>query len=172
MRKKITLMVLVVAILIQLLVPVGMIVHCLKAESDLEEYGVEYKFKINADSIYNGTLFFELEDGWYRWQEDEYGLISVDDEGYAYFETFVENRPPIHSYVRFTEDNKKKLRQFDIDNDIEEFWVADEESYAIIKIFNGDIQVVEIFIDGVNANDWSGNPPVEYVEDENLFENT
>lgn len=174
MRRKITLTVLIVAIVVQLLLPVGMIVHSQKAESDLEKYGVEYKFKINAGSLIDGTLYFNLEDRplyWGRWSDNKYGIILVDSEGYAYFEDFIDSRPPIHNYVRFTEETRKKLNRFEIETDVTNTWIQEESAYAIVKVFNGDIQVVEIFIDDITINEWVEIPPIteEYIEDENLF---
>ncbi len=173
MRRKITLAVLVVAIIIQLLVPVGMIAYCKKAESDLEKYGTEYKFRIDVDYIYGNTVHFSLEDSWYRWTsaDNDYGLIAIDGEGYAYFEDYVDTRPPISSYVRFTDDNKIRLRSFEANIDIDMHRIEDENSYVIIKVFNGDVKVLGVYIDGMSAEEWVEIPPAteENIEDEYLL---
>lgn len=169
LKKKIVVFALIIAIIIQLAVPVCMIAYGKKAENDLEELGIEYKFEINAESIYDGKLYFNMS-GYYFRNRADYGIVVADETGYAYFEEN-DKKPPIHSYVRFTEDNKQRLRSFDIDENVTKYRIDDETSYAIIKIYDGNARVVDVYIDGVPVSEWVELPPeaTTYIEDEDLL---
>ena len=52
MLKKLMLPILVVSIVVQLLVPVGMIAYGNKAEDDLQKYGKEFKIPVYIQNIY------------------------------------------------------------------------------------------------------------------------
>lgn len=157
MRKKITLIVLVVTIILQLSVPVGMITYSKNAEADFIENGIEYKFKIDDLSIYSGKIYYSLtEEPRYYWEDKEYGVVAVDTEGFAYFEDFQDSRPSVHNYIRFTEANEEKLYRCETYSECSLGMIETKNisAYALIKVYDGNIEVVEIYIENLPAKEW------------------
>ena len=56
MLKKLMLPILIISIVIQLLVPVGMIVYGNKAEEDFLKHGKEFRIPVYIQSIYDGSV--------------------------------------------------------------------------------------------------------------------
>ena len=60
MNKKLISIIFVIVIFLQILVPVGMIGYGKTIETNIQNYGIEYKFKIRSLSIINGECNFTL----------------------------------------------------------------------------------------------------------------
>jgi predicted HTH domain antitoxin len=71
MFKKFMLPILIFSIVVQLLVPVGMIAYGNKAEDDLQKYGKEFNFKVNVVFIARGDISYSLI--------DELATLSVNE---------------------------------------------------------------------------------------------
>lgn len=170
MRKKIMLPILIISIVIQLLVPVGMIVHGNNAEDDLQKYGKEYKFKVRIYSIYKGSIDYSLYDmgGWY--QESKFGVIGEDADGYAIITETKTTRPEETNYIRISRETRIKLDEFSVVTGQSYISVQEQSAYLLVKVYKGNFEIVDLYIDGIPAQEWveKYEPETESWE-ENLF---
>ena len=178
MLKKFMLPILIISIVIQILVPVGMIVYGNRVEDDLQLYGKDFKVKVYIQHIYDGLIDYKFYD-YYNWYNLGYYATIEEDDGYAnLFAKVNESKPETDNYIRVTLENKGKLADFPIDSDYT-LWAVDEESaYLVIKVYKGNFEVVDLYIEGIPAEEWVKVKKAEeeqYInidEDETLFENT
>lgn len=156
MNKKVISIIFVIALVVQIFVPIGMIEYGKVATENLETKGIEYKFKIRHIDIYNGRCNFLLEEQFLLSYLSDYVVISEDAlDGYAYFDKFEERKPKVNNYIRFTDRNNIKLRDFDTGIKDADFWNIDEtNAYAIIKVYNGDVLVTNVYIDNMPVTEW------------------
>lgn len=154
MRKNLTIIILVLAIILQLSVPIGMIAYGKKAEADLLENGFEYKFKIRTSSMVDGTLYYSIVENPGYWMKKEYGVIATDLDGFAYFKLLEDSKPSTHNYIRFTEENEEKLCRFQTDSNVTFNIIDEDNAYALIKAYDGNVEVVEVYIDNLPAKEW------------------
>lgn len=155
MLKKLMLPILIISIVIQLLVPVGMIVYGNKAEDDWEKYGKEFKVKVYVQNINAGLIYYNFYD-YYNWYDlGSYATIKEDSEGYVnLFADVNESKPETSDYIRVTRDNKAKLVDFPINVDYTSWKVDEESAYLIIKVYNGNFEIVNLYMDGIPAEEW------------------
>lgn len=164
MFKKLMLPILIISIVVQLLVPVWMIAYGNKAEKDLQKYGKEFKIPVYIQSVYNGSVdvkFYEYN----LFQIGYYAVLEEDENGYANLMQTQPTKPKTSNYIYVTSENKLRLGEdFLIDEDITAFRVHEESAYLVIKVYNGNFEVVELYMDGVPAEQWFKNATAETDE--------
>lgn len=163
MNKKVISIIFVVAIILQVFVPIGMIGYGRIAEENLQSKGIEYKFKISRIEIFNGNCIFSLEARQPLFYKTEYAVVADDSsDGFVYFSNYMKTKPDVSNYIRFTESNLEKMRYFETDTDAD-IWNIEAEAYATIKVHNGDIVVTNIYIDEMPVSKW-----IELHKDEGI----
>ena len=100
--------------------------------------------------------------------------MEEDSEGFADpMANVVEEKPKSNDYIRVTRENKIKLSEFSIDSDYT-LWSVDEESaYLVIKVYKGIFEIVNLYMDGIPAEEWvkeKEKQEILFEEDINLFE--
>ena len=154
MFKKFTLPILIMSIVVQLLVPDWMISYGNKAEEDLQEYGREFKIPVYIQSIYNGSMdvrFYEYN----LFQIGHYAVLQEDENGYANLMQTQSTKPKTSDYIYVTSENKLKLGEdYKIDADITSWSVGEKSAYLVIKVYNGELEIVGLYMDGVPAEEW------------------
>ncbi|MBR5247252.1 MAG: hypothetical protein IKV25_07780 [Clostridia bacterium] len=170
MLKKLMLPILIVTILIQLLVPVWMIAYGNKAEEDLLKYGKEYKFRVRIYSIYKGSVDYSLYDMAILYQEVKYGVIGEDSEGYAIITETRATRPEDTNYIRMSKETRINLTEFSVMTGQNYISVQEQSAYLLVKIYKGNFEIVDLYIDGIPAQEWvTQNEPETEKREENLF---
>lgn len=164
MRKKIMLSILIISIVIQLAVPVGMIAYGNKAEDDLQKYGKDYRFKIYVQNIYGGEVEYHLYDNAFLYQEGKYGVVEEDSDGYAFISETKKVKPKDTNYIRINRENRIKMDKFSVECEKNFRRVKEESSYIVVRVYNGDFEIVELFIDGIPADEWVKKATVEKDE--------
>ncbi len=153
MSKKLMLPILIISIVIQLLVPVGMIAYGNKVEDDLQKYGKEFKIKVYIQSIYNGSVDVRFYD-YNLFRLGHFAVMEEDEEGYANLNTITSSKPKTSDYIIITRENKEKLADFYVDSSFTSSIVEEENSYLVIKVYNGDFEIVGLYIEGIPADEW------------------
>ncbi len=156
MFKKIMLPIMIISIIIQLLVPVGMICFGKNIDANLQNNGTEYKFEIRRIDIVGGTCSFSLIDGYFNYYHfnNYYGIVEeYSSTGFAYLYDYVKTKPDTSNYIRFTENNYDKMTHFETGIDAT-FLSIEKEAYAIIKVYNGEIVVTDVYIDNMPVAQW------------------
>ncbi len=168
MLKKFMLPILIISIVVQLLVPVWMIVYGNKAEEDLQKYGKEFKIPVYIQSIHNGSMdvrFYEYN----LFQKGHYAVLEEDENGYANLIQTQPTKPKTSDYIYITSENKLKLGEdYSIDADITAWRVGEKSAYLVIRVYNGEFEIVELYMDGVPAEEWFETATVsknEYDQD-------
>ncbi|MBQ4644383.1 MAG: hypothetical protein IJB72_01325 [Clostridia bacterium] len=165
MLKKLMLPILVVSIVVQLLVPVGMIAYGNKAEDDLQKYGKEFKIPVYIQNIYNGSVEVKFYDYFYLYNTGDYIVLEENENGYTNLEKVQSKKPKTHDYIYVTSENQIKLgAEFLIDADITAWRIREESAYLVIKVYNGNFEIVELYMDGVPAEEWFKNATAETDE--------
>ncbi len=164
MIKKLMLPILVISIVVQLLVPVWMIAYGNKAEDDLQKYGKEFKIPVYIQSVRDGAV--DVNFYYYNlYQIGTYAVLEEDENGYANLMQTQPTKPKTSNYIYVTSDNKLKLGEdFLIDEDITAFRVHEESAYLVIKVYNGNFEIVELYMDDVPAAEWFKNATAETDE--------
>ncbi len=169
MIKKLMLPMLIISIVIQLLVPVCMIVYGNKAEEDLLKYGKEFRIPVYIQSIDNGNVDVKFYD-YSLYRIGTYAVMEEDEEGFANLSTIVEAKPKSTDYICVTWENKEKLAGFTINSDFSSSRVYEESAYLVIKVYNGDFEVIGLYMDGIPAEEWVQTAePTTYTWEENIF---
>lgn len=165
MRKNLTIIILVLSIILQLSVPVGMIAYSKNIEGALPEYGKEFKVKVDVRNIYEGSVDYDV-DGYYNWYNlGYYATVKADNDGYAdLFADVGKSKPETDDYIRVTMDNKAKLADFNIDYDMIAWKVNEKSAYIVIKVYKGEFEVLNLYMDGIPAEEWFKNATVEQDE--------
>ncbi len=185
MIKKFALPILIFAILIQIAIPVVMISYGQQAEADLLKYGKEFKIKVYVQHIYEGSIDYKFYD-YYNWYNlGFYATIEEDSDGYAnLFADVNKSKPETDYYICVTRENKMKLADFSIDSDYTSWRVDEESAYLVIRVYKGNFEVIDLYMDGIPAEEWVTTEisaeeqdvlfdDEEIIwEEENLFENT
>ena len=169
MLKKLMLPILIISIAIQLLVPVGMIVYGNKAEEDFLKHGKEFRIPVYIQSFYDGSVDVRFYD-YNLYRIGTYAVMEEDEEGFANLSTIVEAKPKTPDYISVTWENKEKLAGFTIDSDFSSSRVNEESAYLVIKVYNGDFEVVGLYMDGIPAEEWVQTAePTTYTWEDDLF---
>lgn len=154
MLKKLMLPILIVSIIVQLLVPVGMIAYGNKAEDDLQKYGKEFKFQASVHSVEKGDVRYSLLESAVFYQDGRYGVIKEDSNGYAYFVETTAGKPKGTDYIRLNDKNREEIDTFSVESEYAYRNIIEESAYLVVKVYNGDIEVVELYLDGIPAQEW------------------
>lgn len=154
MLKKLMLPILVVSIIVQLLVPVVMIVYGNKAEDDLQKYGKEFKFQASVSYVEEGNIRYSLFESVAFYGGDGYGVIGEDSNGYAYFVETTAGKPNGTDYIRLNRENKEKIRTFSVESEYVYRNITEESAYLVVKVYNGELEVVDLYMDGIPAQEW------------------
>lgn len=153
MRKKLTTIILVLAIILQLSVPVIMIAYSKNIEGALPQYGKEFKIKVYVQNVYNGTVDYRFY-SYDMYDIGRYIVLEEDYEGFANLGTVQKSKPKTTDYIRITMDNKAKFADFKIDSDITAWRVNEESAYLVIRAYKGEFEVVNLYMDGIPAEEW------------------
>lgn len=162
MRKKLTTIILVLAIILQLSVPAIMIAYSKNVEGTLPEYGFEgalseygkeFKIKVYVQSAYDGVVDYRFY-SYDLYDIGRFAVLEEDSEGYANLATIQKSKPKTPYYIRITMDNKAKFADFKIDSDITAWRVNEESAYLVIKAYKGEVEVVGLYMDDIPAQDW------------------
>ncbi len=153
MRKKLTIIILVLAIILQLSVPIIMISYSKNVEGALPQYGKEFKIKVYVQNIYNGTVEYKFY-SYDMYDIGSYAVLQEDAEGYVNLSTIQGSKPKTTDYIRVTMDNKAKLAGFEINSNITAWKINEESAYLVIKAYKGEFEVVNLYMDGIPAQDW------------------
>lgn len=154
MLKKLMLPILIVSIIVQLLVPVGMIAYGNKAEDDLQKYGKEFKFPANVYSVEKGSVNYSILESVVFYGNGGYGVIKEDSNGYAYFVETTAGKPKGTDYIRLNDKNREEIDTFSVESEYAYRNIIEESAYLVVKVYNGDIEVVELYLDGIPAQEW------------------
>jgi len=154
MLKKLMLPILIVSIVVQLLVPVGMIAYGNKAEEDLQKYGKEFKIPANVYSVEHGKVNFSIVESVVFYGNDGYGVIKEKSDGYAYFVETTVGKPKGTDYIRLNEENRIEMDTFSVDCGYAYRNITEESAYLVVKVYNGDLEVVDLYMDGIPAQEW------------------
>lgn len=154
MLKKFMLPILIISIVVQLLVPVGMIAYGNKAEEDLQKYGKEFKFQASVYSIEKGNISYSLLESAVFYQEGRYGVIEEDSSGYAYFVETTAGKPNGTDYIRLNRENREKIKAFSVESEYAYRNIIEESAYLVAKVYNGDFEIVGLYMDGIPAQEW------------------
>ncbi len=153
MRKNLTIIILVLSIILQLSVPVIMIAYSKNVEGALPQYGKEFKIKVYVQNVYNGIVEYRFY-SYDMYDIGRYVVLEEDSEGYANLGTTQKSKPKTPYYIRITMDNKAKLVDFPIGFNIDAFRVKEDSAYLVIKVYKGEFEVVDLYMDGIPAEEW------------------
>lgn len=171
MRKKLTTIILVLAIILQLSVPAIMIAYSKNIEGAspeygfegtlpeygfegaLSEYGKEFKIKVYVQSAYDGVVDYRFY-SYDLYDIGRFAVLEEDSEGYVNLATIQKSKPKTPYYIRITMDNKAKLDGFPISSNIDAFRVKEDSAYLVIKAYKGELAVVNLYMDGIPAEEW------------------
>lgn len=157
MLKKLALPVLIIAIVIHIIVPVVMISQGRRTNADLEKYGEEFKLRFTCYDIYNGEMYIAIDNLNTYSHDDEYCTPYVEDDGSICF-IYTDEKPETKIYFYMTESNLKKFRRYDVGSDINVYNFGQYEKYVIVRIYDGNIEVVDVLVDGIPIDEWVKNP--------------
>lgn len=163
MLKKLMLPIMIVSILVQLFVPVGMIAFGNNVEDNLQEYGKEFRIKVYVQSVNDGLVEYRFYD-YNLYRIGHYAVMVEDEEGYANLSTIQDAKPKNSDYIRITMENKAKFTDFPTSTNVSAFRVNEESAYIVIKVYNGNVEVVGLYMDGIIAEEWLENAVAETDE--------
>ena len=163
MLKKLMLPIMIVSILVQLFVPVGMIAFGNNVENNLQEYGKEFRIKVYVQSVNDGLVEYRFYD-YNLYRIGHYAVMEEDEEGYANLSTIQDAKPKNSDYIRITMENKAKFTDFPTSTNVSAFRVNEESAYIVIKVYNGNVEVVGLYMDGIIAEEWLENAVAETDE--------
>ena len=159
--KKLLLIALVIMIVIQLFIPIYMIA----SKYDILSNGEEYKFVVNPVDPYDAFRgrYVSLNPLTIsRNQTGKYGIIRVDEDGFAYVHKVTNEKPKNETYVKSIGTSWFRLP-------IDRYYMDEKlapraetiiqqngqrrETYVTVRIKNGNLVVSGLFIDGIAIED-------------------
>lgn len=149
MKRKITIIALIFAVLIQLAVPVTLI----KEKYDILENGAEYKFRVVAYAVGKKIKFNITDIDWATQPSNaEYGIISVGSDGFAEISSLVRDRPT----APFVKSSKSGEFEFPVscikldarayESLFHKVYEYGSEVYIKVKIKNGKVVVENMYV--------------------------
>lgn len=161
--KKFILPMLILTIMIQLFVPAYMVYE----KHDTLKTGAEYKFEVELYSSSSDnfvSIYAKSQRNFqYAEQDGKYGLIAVDNDGYAYINSTSNTKPLSGDYIK-----SSSVRYFALP--IERYYPEDEIStelenltfnnsknlhpYVILRVKNGNSVIQGVYIDDVRIEDY------------------
>lgn len=154
MLKKLMLPIMIITIVVQLLVPVGMIAYGNKAEEGLQQYGKEFRFPVKVYSVENGNVNFSITESAVFYGNDRYGVIEEASDGYAYFYETTAIKPKGTDYIRLNEENRKEMDTFFVECEYAYRNIVEESAYLVVRVYNGDVEIAGLYMDGIPAQEW------------------
>ncbi len=175
-----TLKALIIVIVVQIVAFIGMAGYSIKAYDDVMN-AIEYKMAIIPNMFYDNKIEFITKTNPNYRTVGVYGgyiTINFEENGMAYFDEYVEDKPEGNFYVRANIKNNEKFREYEVDSEVEisSFSMREaeyEEAYIIFKANKGEAVVTGVYIDGIPFEEWVKNPvfkPMEETEDDLLFD--
>ncbi len=161
MNKKFTSILLTLAIIIQLAIPIAMIANKTQIKKNFEEKGKEYIFNITISSIRRKGLYYYFSDCDER---SGAGFYTVEDYKDGYSKFVYSKRIPIKKeYVKISsfaeaEGIYEFSEDLTTDKTFFDYHTGGIEGTAKVKIYKGEMKVLEILIDGVPIDEWCSNP--------------
>lgn len=158
MNKKFTSVLLILAIIIQLAVPIAMIAKKAQTEKNIVEKGKEYLFNVAISSIYKNELNYYFSERDIISPKGFYTIEDYKDE-YSKF-VYSEHIPINKEYVKmssFIEANSF----YELKGDVTDVFPDNPggiEGTARVKIYKGEMKVLEILVDGMPIEEWCSNP--------------
>ena len=167
MSKKYKLYALIAVIAVQLAVPIGMIAN----KYVILSTGKEFKFKVMPIDPYDPfrgryvSLYVQLDEiSWDDRYTGRYGLISTDNEGFAYISQITKDKPNTGEYIK--SDSPKRFN-IPIDRYYMDEKLApqaeiitrtasrekEKDAYVTVRVKNGALVVSGLYIDGVSIED-------------------
>lgn len=150
----------VILSIIQLAVAIFMIGFGQSVEKDVQEYGKEYKIKINIASVMDGKVIFSPEeyDLWMPLHYNQYAVLDVDENGNAYCKEKTDKKPDTTDYISPTKRNQNRLYEYkvDYDKDISSYKIGlyQRDAHITAKVYNGNIEVTNLYIEDLLVADW------------------
>ena len=163
MRKNLTIIILVLAIILQLSVPLGMIVYSKNTEGALSENGKEFKISVYVQRVYEGSVDYNFY-GYDLYEIGRYAVLEEDETGFVNLTTIEKSKPETPYYIRVTMDNKAKFVDFPTGSDITAWRVHEDSAYLVIKAYKGEVEVVGLYMDGIPAEEWLETAIIEQDE--------
>lgn len=160
MNKKFTSILLTLAIIIQLAIPIAMIANKTQTEKNIAEKGKEYFFNVTISSIYKNKLYYYFSEC-DRIGSKGFYIIEDYKDGYSKF-VYSEHFPINKEYVKMSSFIETESFYELSENVTNVFTYPDNprgiESTARVKIYKGEMKVLEILVDGIPINEWCNNP--------------
>lgn len=150
----------VILSIVQLAVAIFMIGYGQSVEKDVQEYGKEYKIKINIASVMDGKVIFSPEeyDLWMPLHYNTYVLLGVDEDGNAYCKEKTDKKPDTTDYISPTKRNQNRLYEYkvDYDKDISSYKIGlyQRDAHITAKVYNGNIEVINLYIEDMPVDHW------------------
>ncbi len=173
-----TLKVLISVILVQILAFIAMAGYSVKAYDDIMN-STEYKMAIRPEYLYDDKISFTTRTNpHYRTVGvyNGYVTIAFDENGYAFFNEYVEEKPDDDLYVKTNTKNNKRFNEYKIeiadeyrDLSFSMYDIEYEEAYIIFKINKGEAIVTAVYIDDIPIEEWIKNPVFEQISDDVLL---
>ena len=151
MFKKLMFPILIFTVILQLMLPVGMIGYSIKTNNDVKNLGREYKLAVEVSYAEDNTVYF-YTGYWLRYMQ--YALISVDEDGKAHISDYSEEIPENGDYIRTDENTDRLLKSIKVNYDNPNYVYLHMEGYLLVKVYNGNILPLELYIDDTPADKW------------------
>lgn len=156
MIKKITLPILIIAMVIQIIVPIGLVLYGQKTQDIILANGVQYEMDVELNGIYENTVSFSpdywimrsLNKGWDVVLEEGENGRMIKGLGDPY-----KNYKGEEPYIDATRTNIKVLSEYEIDYEGEPIFPY-ESAYITFVLYKGDAVVTELYINGVSAEEF------------------
>lgn len=173
MRKNRGFIVLIVIIILQLCIPVGMIVYKTTENTRTEENGVLCRFEISSMTYKDGELEFDIDIATYDDPGKNYAEIETNISGNAQL-TLTDEQPDDPFYIKSSDkyafDFPLSVYKTEKYENLERIYLSkktDDDSlftfsnhyrynsaYLEAYVYNGSVSIVNIYIDGVEADEY------------------
>lgn len=155
---------LILVLVLQFLVPVGMIAFSTASERNLQENGTVYKMEIRIYSVTNGILYFELTDeeisahmpyAYFEYDATPnnyvYFIMGTDANGKDCFVNCVTERPSNDlPYMRVNPKHIESLTQYELPSTVPDYYPPRQIEESALHLFVDDYRQQ----DAVAAQKW------------------
>jgi uncharacterized membrane-anchored protein len=163
---------LIFTIFIQLIVPAYFVFE----KYDTLRTGEEYKFEVELYDPYDAfrgryvaiqtiaqRSMYERYDSSGLNLSSKYGLVSVDDDGFAYISSVTDTKPNSSEYIKSASSNyfNMPVERYYTDEDIapqlEQFLFNKKKKvspYIILRVKDGNVVIQGLYIDGVRIEEY------------------
>ncbi len=148
---------LIIVIIVQLLVPASMIAN----KYDILKNGEEFKFQTRPvdpyDAFRGRYVWLGVENSIYYGDGVKYGVINVDEDGFAKIVGTSDTRPADMPYVKSMDKNRFVLpiERYYMDEELAPEaervtgWGSELETYVTVRIKNGNTVISGLYVDGI-----------------------